>query len=42
MADQITIVASLPPGYGTLAGTVYELSASASADLNHIAWANMV
>lgn len=41
MADQITTVASLPPGYGTLAGTVYAISASAPADWNDIAWAKM-
>lgn len=37
MADQITTVASLPPGYGTLAGTVYAMSASTPTDWNDIA-----
>ncbi|KUJ15148.1 uncharacterized protein LY89DRAFT_670653 [Mollisia scopiformis] len=41
MADQITTVSSLPPGYGTLAGTVYAIIASPPADWNNIAWAKM-
>lgn len=41
MADQVTTIAALPPGYGTLAGVIYAVTATSAKIWTNIAWFKM-